>query len=105
VTHRGRGGVIAASAASALVAQFGHDAAHHYNILEVTPALLADAERLTEAHGLRGYGAVQLAVSAELDRLRAAAGLSRLTLISADQELNTAAAPDGLAVDDPNLHP
>jgi predicted nucleic acid-binding protein len=105
VTRRGRAGVIAAPAASALVAQFRHDAAHQHNILEVTPALLADAERLTEADGLRGYGAVQLAVSAELNRLRLAAGLSRLTLISADQELNTAAAADSLAVDGPNLHP
>jgi hypothetical protein len=30
-------------------------------ILEVTPAVLAEAERLAEVHGLRGYDAVQLA--------------------------------------------
>ncbi len=75
VTRRGRGNVIPAAAAAALVAQFRHDAAHQYNILEVTPAVLADAERLAEVHGLRGYDAVQLAVTVEMHRTRATAGL------------------------------
>jgi uncharacterized protein len=63
VIRRGRGNVIPVAAATALIAQFRHDAAHQYNILEVTPALLADAEQMAEAHGLRGYDAVQLAVT------------------------------------------
>ena len=64
----GRGNVIPIAAATALIAQFRHDAAHQYNILEVTLALRTDAERLAEAHGLRGYDAVQLAVTLELHR-------------------------------------
>jgi predicted nucleic acid-binding protein len=105
VTRRARGGPLPASAATALLVQFRHDSLHQYNMLEVPPALLTDAERLAETHGLRAYDAVQLAVTIELHRARSAAGLSRLTLISADQELNSAATAEGLAVDDPTTHP
>ena len=105
VTRRGRGNLIPPDASAALVAQFRHDAAHQYNILEVTPALFGDAERLAEVHGLRGYDAVQLAVSVALHRTRATAGLPPLTFICADQELNAAATAEGLAVDNPNSHP
>ncbi|MGC8643812.1 MAG: type II toxin-antitoxin system VapC family toxin [Isosphaeraceae bacterium] len=105
VTRRGRGGSLPTSAATALVAQFRHDAAHQYNILEITPALLTDAERLAEAHGLRAYDAVQLAATIELHHARSTAGLSRVTFISADQELNAAATAEALTVDDPTTHP
>jgi uncharacterized protein len=105
ITRRSRGGPVPATAAPALLAQFRHDAAHQYTILEVTPALLADAERLAEIHGLRAYDAVQLAAAADLHRERLANGLSRPTLISADQDLNAAAIAEGLDVDDPTTHP
>jgi uncharacterized protein len=104
ITRRGRGGRVAA-AVPALLAQFRHDAAHQYTILEIAPAVLADAERLAETYGLRAYDAVQLAATADLHRDRPTHGLSRLTLISADQELNAAAIAEGIDVDDPNLHP
>jgi uncharacterized protein len=60
---------------------------------------------MAEAHGLRGYDAVQLAVTVGLHRARATAGLPSLTFICADQELNAAATAEGLAVDNPALHP
>lgn len=88
-----------------LLAQFRYDIAHQYIILQITPALLAEAERLAEHHELRGYDAVQLAASVELHRARLAGGLAPLTLVSADDELNAAALAEGLLVDDPNLHP
>jgi uncharacterized protein len=47
---------------------------------------------------------VQLAAALELNGPWLAAGLGRITLVSADQELNTAAVVEGLLVDDPNLH-
>jgi predicted nucleic acid-binding protein len=103
ITRRSRGGPVSA-AAPALLAQFRHDAAHQYTILEITPALLADAERLAEIHGLRAYDAVQLAAAADLHRERLANGLSKPTLISADQDLNAAALAEGIDVDDPATH-
>jgi uncharacterized protein len=105
ITRRSRGGMLAGVSVPAILAQFRHDAAHQYNIVEVTPALLDAAEALAEAHGLRAYDAVQLAVAGEVQRRRIVLGLSGITLISADRELNVAAAAEGLAVDDPNQHP
>ena len=105
IARRARGGPVPPAAAPALLAQFRHDAAHQYTILEITPAVLADAERLAETHGLRAYDAVQLAAAADLHRERLAHGLSRPTLISADQELNAAAAAEGIDADDPTAHP
>ena len=105
ITRRGRGGPVPVTAAFALLAEFRHDAAHQYTILEVTPAVLTDAERLAEIHGLRAYDAVQLAAAADLHRERLTNGLSRPTLIFADQELNAAATAEGLGVDDPTTHP
>jgi uncharacterized protein len=105
IARRSRGGPIPPNVAPALLAQFRHDAAHQYTLLEVTPAMLADAERLAEIHGLRAYDAVQLAAAADLHRERIANSLTRPTLISADQELNAAALAEGIAVDDPTIHP
>jgi uncharacterized protein len=105
IARRSRGGAPLASTVAPVLAQFRHDAVHRYNILEITPALLADAERLAVVHGLRGYDAIQLSASLELHRLRQTAGLSNITLISADKELNAAGSAEGLLVDDPNAHP
>ena len=70
-----------------------------------TPALFAEAMLAARKHRLRAYDAVQLAVVLEVHRLQRDAGLGPVTLVSADQDLNTAATAAGLAVDDPNTHP
>jgi uncharacterized protein len=59
----------------------------------------------TDAHELRAYDAVQLAAFLELNGRWLAAGLSGITLVSADQDLNTAATAEGLLVEDSNVHP
>lgn len=105
IARRGRGGAMPAAATTALLAQLRHDSAHQYTILEITPSVLVEAEHLAETYGLRAYDAVQLAAAADLHRDRSVQGLTRLTLISADQELNTAATGEGIDVDDPTAHP
>jgi hypothetical protein len=105
ISRRAGSGPLPAAAATALLAQFRHDAIYQYTILEITSAVLSDAERLAEVHRLRAYDAVQLAATADLHRDRLTHGLSRLTLISADQELNAAATAEGIDVDDPAAHP
>jgi len=92
ITRRSRGGPVPATVAPALLAQFRHDAAHQYTILEVTPALLADAERLAEIHGLRAYDAVQLAAAADLHRERLANGRA---LVRARSPRNISRSPSG----------
>ena len=53
---------------------------------------------------LRAYDAVQLATVLEVHNERTALGLSPLTLLSADTDLNDAAIAESLIVDNPNNH-
>jgi len=105
VARRGRGGLLPGDDATAILSQFRHHAARQYKILEVTPAVLAEAERLAEVHALRGYDAEQLAATLRVHRARLAAGLSVLRFVSADGTLNGAAEAEGVVVENPATHP
>ena len=59
---------------------------------------------IADEHELRGYDAVQLASALEANRLRQNNGLSAITFVSADNNLNSAATAEGMAVDNPNNH-
>jgi predicted nucleic acid-binding protein len=99
-----RGALVPTDAARALT-QFRQDFAHQYQTVDLTPPLIARAMALAETPALRGYDAVQGAVAVELHRARQARGMPVLTLVSADAALNTAAAAEGLLVEDPNAYP
>jgi hypothetical protein len=105
ITRRGRRGNLTASDAASALAQFRHEFANVYRIVEITPALIERAMGLAETHALRGYDAVQLAAALEVNIHCLAMGLPPLTLVSADGTLNAAAIAEGLAVEDPNTHP
>jgi predicted nucleic acid-binding protein len=100
VTRRERGGHISAPAAATALADFQYDFAHQFLIIEVSAALIDQAAALARTHALRGYDAVQLAAALQVHPLAPS-----LTLLSADADLNVAAAAKGLLVDDPNSHP
>lgn len=104
IRRRARRGDIAVPAAVAALAQFRQDFAGLYRIIEITPALVAQAMTLAETHALRGYDAVQLAAAIEVHARGMSLGLPVLTLVSADGELNMAAMIEGLTVEDPNIH-
>ena len=104
ISRRQRGGSLTSAQAGAILGHFRRHYGHRYNIVELTPALAADAMLLARKHTLRAYDAVQLAATRQVDQLYRTAGLSPATLISADRELNAAATAEGLAVDDPSLH-
>jgi predicted nucleic acid-binding protein len=103
IRRRARRGDIAAPDASAALAQFRQDFAGLYRIIEITPALVTRAMALVETHALRGYDAVQLAAAVEINLRGTTLGLPVLTLVSADGELNLAAATEGLVVEDPSM--
>jgi predicted nucleic acid-binding protein len=105
ITRRSRGGTISSSDASAACALFLADYASDLGVVEITDVLLRQAVQLAQSYGLRGYDAVQLAACRQLNRLRVEAGLRPIVFVSADRELNAAALAEGLAVEDPNLHP
>jgi hypothetical protein len=62
------------------------------------------AMQLTQNHRLRDYDAVQLAVALIVNAQYVVAGLPELTFV-ADHDLVSAAHAEGLAADNPNLHP
>jgi predicted nucleic acid-binding protein len=105
ITRRERGGTLSATEATRARADFRHDLATGYFLLEATETLVNTAMRLAETHGLRGYDAVQLAAGLELNRFYISAGFLPILFISADNELNAAAIAEGLLVDNPNAHP
>ncbi len=100
ITRRERGGSITSQDAATAVADFQLDFARQYRVVEVSAGLVAQAATLARRHALRGYDAVQLAAAVEVHLL-----IPSLTLLSADADLNAAAAAEGLLVDDPNSHP
>lgn len=104
VTRRQRGGTVSAADAAAALTDFTYDLAHQYRQVDITARLITQAMRLAETYVLRGYDAVQLAAVLTVHTARETQGLSPLTLVSADRELNAAAVATGLLVDDPNIH-
>jgi len=100
ITRRERGGTITPQDAATALADFQLDFARQYRIVEVSAGLVAQAATLARKHAQRGYDAVQLAAVLEIH-----ATDPSLTLLSSDADLNAAALAEGLAVDDPNLHP
>ena len=105
IARRRKGKTLAPRRASSILHRFRQHLAGRYNVAQLTAALLDDATRLGVKHALRAYDAVQLAVALEVNRFHQAGGAAPVTLVSADQALNDAALTEGLAVDDPRLHP
>ena len=76
-----------------------------YALVAVNRQVIDRAVTLTQNYRLRGYDAVQLAAALEANAALTAAALSPLMFIAADNDLLNAANSEGLATDNPNLHP
>ena len=66
--------------------------------------MIDEASTLAQKHGLRAYDAVQLAAALDTSRIVSQVESTEVLLVSADVELNAAAAVEGLQVEDPNTH-
>lgn len=104
LTRRQRGGSVSETDASTAMAAFRYDLSHQCRVIEITPTVITQAMQLAETHGLRGYDAVQLAATLIVQKMRETLGLSALERVSADGDLNNAAATEDLTVDNPNSH-
>ena len=102
--RRVRTGDIVEADARAVATQFKIDFRNRYQVVEITEQLINSAMTLAEEHGLRGYDSVQLAAAVELQSVRTALSLSKITFVCADDQLNAAAAAEGLLVENPNNH-
>jgi predicted nucleic acid-binding protein len=105
IARRRRMGSLSLAQAGDALNRFAQDFVQEYRITEITIPILRQASQLADKHVLRAYDAVQLAAAVDLNAQWVAAGIRIVTLVSADQELNAAAASEGLPVEDPNLHP
>ena len=103
VKHRVPGGITLQERDSALSLFLSH-CQSEYELISVSRLTVDLAVRLTQAHKLRGYDAVQLSSALIANQTLTAAGLSPLTFVAADRDLLAAAQAEGLGVDDPNLH-
>ena len=104
ITRREKGGSTTSQEAVKALNQFEQDWKTEITIIDFSANLVNKAAALAKKHALRGYDAVQLATVLEVHNEREALGLSPLTLLSADTDLNVAAIAEGLTVDDPNNH-
>ena len=104
LTRRQRGGSVSEIDAATAMADFRHDLSHQYRVIEITSTVITRAMALAETHSLRGYDAVQLANALIVQAMRETLGLSAVKLVSADRDLNSAAATEDLTVDNPNSH-
>jgi predicted nucleic acid-binding protein len=102
--RRQRGGNLTPDEATRAIAEFTDDWTTFYELIGVDREVINRTMLLAQRHALRGYDAVQLASVLEVKGL-ARQVQATLTFISADDELNAAAAAEGLAVENPNRHP
>ena len=74
-------------------------------IEDLSAAVFVRARGLIGRHPLKAYDAVQLALALQLYPSVVSLEDVAFTFISADDGLNRGASAEGLAVDNPNLHP
>lgn len=101
LARRVRENDLTAADAAALEGTFMLQVAAEYLIIALRDDVLADARILVKAHPLRALDALQLA-SARVAQARLG---EAITVISGDRALLSAAAAEGLLVDDPAAHP
>lgn len=103
ITRRVRLGSLTPQAGHDAVTQFLADFGN-YDVVAISEPLILRAMDFAEEHGLRGYDAVQSAAAAAVNVGAGTLGFHAI-LISADDELNAAAAAEGLKVENPNRYP
>jgi hypothetical protein len=76
-----------------------------YTVIQVDRTIFTRAAALCRVHPLRAYDAVQLACALVFRDDNLAAGQPAPTFVCADTTLLSAAAAEGLPVENPNDHP
>jgi hypothetical protein len=75
-----------------------------YQLVAADPVVIDNAVQLTRRQKLRGCDAIQLASALSLHQALLKDDLPGITFVCADDDLLTAAAAEGLATENPNLH-
>jgi uncharacterized protein len=104
LTRRFRRGDIAQAEFDVACNESQLDIATQFEVVGLTDRMIGEAVVLAQRHGLRAYDAVQLAAALDTNRVVSQVESTPLTLVSADLELNVAAAAENLQIEDPNTH-
>jgi len=99
-----RQSVLTAQIRDALLRDLQRDGRDQYWLVDVDQNMVTDAIALIRRQKLRGYDAIHLACALFLEQTLLRQDLPGLTLLSADQDLLTAAQAEGILTDNPNLH-
>lgn len=102
ITRKARGGHTTLADAENAIAAFEYDLLNTYYRIEITRPVLDSAMGLAKRHGLRGYDAVQLAAALDTNIEFQENDISAIIFVSSDDELNAAAAAEGLEIENPN---
>jgi predicted nucleic acid-binding protein len=104
LTRRFRRSDISQSELDVACEQFRLDLTTQCEIVGLTDPMIEEAVTLARTRGLRAYDAVQLAGALDTRRAVSKVESTELIMVSADVELNAAAAAEGFQVEDPNNH-
>jgi len=105
IARRLKIGSISQTTARKALNRFKRDFAKRFIVVDLTPQIVEQGISLAEKYGLRGYDTTQLTAALAVKNRLLKSGITSLTFISADNELNQAAQAEGLTVDNPNNHP
>ena len=104
IARRVKGKSLSQSAADKALKRFKRDFGRRFIVIDLTPQIIEDGILLSRKYGLRGYDTAQLAAGLSIRNRLAKGGVMNFNFISADNDLNSAAQAEGLAVDNPNNH-
>jgi predicted nucleic acid-binding protein len=79
--------------------------ATEYQLIEFAIPIYSRARQLLETYPLRAYDSVQLASALVSNNVLLASGHAALIFVAADDGLRIAAQAEGLATEDPEVHP
>lgn len=102
VSRRHRGNFLTAVQADKAIYRFLRDFNNRFGVVKIDDAVIRNAIYLAQTYVLRGYDAVQLSSAMALNSKLSKLKLQPFIFVSADNDLNSAANAEGLAVDNPN---
>lgn len=105
IAKRERMGSLSSTDAQQAISDFQNNFQAQYSVIALTRDIVERAMDLVPKRSLRGYDAVQLATALILNDESITSGSAPITFVSADGNLNNAAAQEGLAVETPQAHP
>jgi predicted nucleic acid-binding protein len=105
LARRKREGTAPAEACAVAAQAFTAHSTTEYKFIELDISIISRARDLLDRYPLRAYDSVQLASALAANQALVDRELPPLVFVSADDRLLTVATAEGLATENPDLHP